>query len=148
MAVPIEKTLVSTLEALNINFPLKEKQTHCLKLLSGGSDVFAVLPTGYGRSIIYSVLPKLWRVIEDNHASSSCIVMIVSPLVSLMKDQVENISKLGVDSIYLGESHTEGMQAICMHVSYILFLTYTRFFYPLNCKSLLHKGNMNAHKTE
>ena len=112
MAAPIVETLRTVVASCKIPFSLKVKQVECLKHLSAGKDVFAVLPTGYGKSVIYSILPKLWRSIETVNQTStdteSCIVMVVSPLISLMKDQVQNIATLGKDSIYLGESHSAG----------------------------------------
>ena len=97
-------------EMQNIPFELKQNQIKCLELLSSGKDVLAVLPTGYGKSIIYAILPKVWDFLEEIRTNS--IVIVISPLVSLMKDQVQNIGKYGIDSVYLGESHNSGTSII------------------------------------
>ena len=72
-----------------------------IKALYDGEDVFLWLPTGYGKSICYQVLPflfdyKLKRTSLPPHKRSVCIV--VSPLISLMVDQVTSLRAIGVGS--------------------------------------------------
>ena len=50
-----------------------------------GNDVFAVLPTGYGKSLCYVCLPGVFDKIFD---STTSIIAVVTPLTSIMKDQV------------------------------------------------------------
>ncbi len=45
--------------SLYSNIILKPRQVICLEKLFFGSDVLAVLPTGYGKSLIYQILPLL-----------------------------------------------------------------------------------------
>ena len=40
--------------------PLKAKQTEAVLAVVAGKDTFVTLPTGYGKSIIYGVLPLLF----------------------------------------------------------------------------------------
>ena len=67
--------------------PLQEKVV--ISILEG-SDVFAVLPTGYGKSLCFVCLP--WAFDAMLNGDSSCcvpsIVVVVSPLKSLLEDQV------------------------------------------------------------
>ena len=61
--------------------------------------MFAWLPTGYGKSICYQLLPfifdiKLGRTTSP--LSDRSVVQVVSPLVSLMVDQVSTLQKRGV----------------------------------------------------
>jgi ATP-dependent DNA helicase RecQ len=57
-----------------------------------GDSILAILPTGGGKSICYQ-LPALSR-----HWRNGTLTIVVSPLQSLMKDQVDNLIKVGVYS--------------------------------------------------
>jgi ATP-dependent DNA helicase RecQ len=57
-----------------------------------GKSILAILPTGAGKSICYQ-LPALSR-----HWRNGALTIIISPLQSLMKDQVDNLVKLGIYS--------------------------------------------------
>ena len=58
-----------------------------------GYDVFGVLPTGYDKSVLHCLLkPKVGN--EDDFL----VVIVVSPLISLMKDHVINIQQFGVNA--------------------------------------------------
>ena len=59
-----------------------------------GRDVFALLPTGGGKSLCYQ-LPALVR--PD-------LTVVVSPLISLMKDQVDAMEAIGVPATFLNSS--------------------------------------------
>ena len=63
-------------------------------------DIFVNLPTGFGKSLIYQALPLVFDVTCN---SPSHIVAVVSPLVRLMKDQVENLQKLGILAVSLSD---------------------------------------------
>ena len=60
-----------------------------LKVITGVlncSDVFAVLPTGFGKSLCYACLPQTFDKLELLDKPS--IVIVVTPLIAIMKDQV------------------------------------------------------------
>ncbi|HEX8326708.1 MAG TPA: RecQ family ATP-dependent DNA helicase [Hymenobacter sp.] len=81
-----------------------------------GQDTLALLPTGGGKSICFQV-PALAR-------PGICIV--VSPLIALMKDQVDNLRKRGLkaEAIYAGMSHQEIDHALdnCVYGRSVKFL--------------------------
>jgi ATP-dependent DNA helicase RecQ len=66
-------------------------QKEIIDSVLSGQDTFALLPTGGGKSICFQV-PAL---INDG------ICLVISPLVALMKDQVQNLQKLDIKAIAL-----------------------------------------------
>ena len=79
---------------MKLNLKLKSKQVDVYE----GKDAFVWLPTGYGKSICYQALPfvfdyKLERI--SAHPTQRSVVIVVSPLVSLMVDQVSRLQKEG-----------------------------------------------------
>ncbi|MCL2435846.1 MAG: RecQ family ATP-dependent DNA helicase [Lentimicrobiaceae bacterium] len=81
-----------------------------------GNDTLALLPTGGGKSICFQV-PALAK-------EGMCLV--ISPLIALMKDQVENLKKRGIkaEAIYSGMSNDEIDRILgnCIHDSNFKFL--------------------------
>ena len=63
--------------AHELGFALKSEEREALELLLRGKDVFCVLPTGFGKSLIYQMFVKA-------KSSSSCVqrptVIVISPL--------------------------------------------------------------------
>src|SRR5689334_24165321 len=59
-----------------------------------GKDVFALLPTGGGKSLCFQ-LPALMR---------PGLTLVISPLIALMKDQVDALQAAGVAATFLNSS--------------------------------------------
>ena len=69
-----------------------------------GRDVMAVMPTGAGKSLCYQI-PAL--VLDG-------ITLVVSPLISLMRDQVSSLLQNGVRAAYLNSSLTSRQYALAL----------------------------------
>jgi ATP-dependent DNA helicase RecQ len=88
-----------------------------------GRDVLAILPTGAGKSICYQ-LPAICL---------PGLTVVVSPLISLMQDQVVGLSKGGFAAAFLNSSlHHEEMQYVMNHLSEykLLYVAPERFATP------------------
>jgi superfamily II DNA helicase RecQ len=117
----VAKAYASALTALTKNFGMKAfrlKQEQAIsRILDGGSAV-VVFPTGGGKSLCYQV-PALCFEAEDNLTNARDdgehgITLVVSPLIALMKDQVDALTKRGIKAAAMDSTKTrEEYLAIC-----------------------------------
>ena len=75
----------------------RDGQEAVVNAILSGRDTLAVMPTGSGKSICYQV-PAL---------AKPGVAIVISPLISLMKDQVQSLKQSGVAAAYLNSSLTE-----------------------------------------
>jgi ATP-dependent DNA helicase RecQ len=68
---------------------LKEEQDKAVRDLLKGKDVFAVLPTGYGKSLIYQAFVRA----RDYQTSGKAAIIVISPLNSIIKDQLKDMER-------------------------------------------------------
>ena len=79
---------------------MKPRQKEALQsIVCKGQDCLIVLPTGYGKSLIYQMLPSLFDKISARNLSSKdkSIVIVVSPLNALIDDQINRLKSAGVN---------------------------------------------------
>ena len=75
------------------NLCFKPKQIQCFEYLLEGHDVIAILPTGYGKSLMFHLLP--W-VLPVKTRGENNIVLVVCPLSSIIKDQISVLNERGI----------------------------------------------------
>ncbi len=69
-------------------------QKQAIDAILSGRDVLAVMPTGAGKSVCYQISALLLPG----------VTIVISPLISLMKDQVEALRQVGIPAAYINSS--------------------------------------------
>ena len=97
--------LTNVLRLLNLeSISLREQQVNAIRVIvEKRRDVLPVLPTGFGKSLIFQLLPFVfnsWLEVSDS------VILVVSPLNALMRDQMIKLDSMQVPSIMIrgGES--------------------------------------------
>ncbi|MCX7915550.1 MAG: DEAD/DEAH box helicase, partial [Verrucomicrobiae bacterium] len=91
-------------EALQKHFGFREfleGQERVIETVLAGEDVVVIMPTGGGKSLCYQ-LPAL---LLDG------ITVVVSPLIALMKDQVDALCEKGIPATFINSSLSEAAVA-------------------------------------
>jgi superfamily II DNA helicase RecQ len=88
--------------ASRLGIVLKQQQKEAIEAFLEGKDVFVALPTGFGKSFIFCLLPALFDVVRSNSVPTS-IAIVVSPLVALMKEMKSRFLPRGINAEFLGE---------------------------------------------
>ena len=67
---------------------MKPEQMNVVISFLRGRDVFAVLPTGFGKTLCYACLPLVFDELSQAKEAKPSIVIVITPLNAIMKDQV------------------------------------------------------------
>ncbi len=76
-------------------------QAEIIAAVVAGRDCLAVMPTGAGKSVAYQIPARLL----------GGVTLVVSPLIALMKDQVDAMGQVGIRATYLNSSLDSGERA-------------------------------------
>ncbi len=92
--VTVDTTVESCLEEIfaETKIKLKPKQTEAIRNVYNGKDTLCILPTSFGKSLIYQCLPKLFSMMESTQPDPT--VVVISPYVALMQNQVDEANQL------------------------------------------------------
>lgn len=82
-------------------------QAEIIESVASGKDTLALLPTGGGKSICFQV-PAM-TMVADGNPDGDGLCLVVTPLVALMKDQVEHLRKRQIKAfaLYAGQPYPE-----------------------------------------
>ncbi|MBO5486539.1 MAG: DEAD/DEAH box helicase, partial [Eubacterium sp.] len=85
----------------------RQGQEGLIDAILEGRDVLGIMPTGAGKSICYQIPALLLPG----------ITLVISPLISLMKDQVQALNQAGIHAAYINSSLTERQIARAMELA-------------------------------
>jgi ATP-dependent DNA helicase RecQ len=102
------------------------RQEECVRAVVAGRDVLATMPTGAGKSLIYQ-LPAL---------AVPGVTLVISPLIALMKDQVDALRERGIAATYVNSTlkapeRRARLEAAARGELDLLYLTPERFRSPV-----------------
>lgn len=89
------------LEILEKYFGYKSFREGQLEIISNilrGKDSFCIMPTGGGKSLCYQIPALIFNG----------ITLVISPLISLMKDQVDSVNDIGIKAEYINSTQSLG----------------------------------------
>ena len=88
--------VASNMQLLAAPFIPKDKQVEAVYSTLKQKDTLCLLPTGYGKTLIFQVLPALCKRLSEKlpsyHAPNKPLVIVVSPLIALMNSQIQSIN--------------------------------------------------------
>ncbi|WP_405206455.1 DNA helicase RecQ [Aquimarina sp. LLG6339-5] len=98
--MPDQKQILSTLKEYFGYDSFRPLQEDIVNSIFNGHDNIVIMPTGGGKSICYQ-LPALLL---------SGITLVISPLIALMKDQVDGLKSNGIEAAFVNSSQNENEQ--------------------------------------
>lgn len=122
---PLDREMENALRRV-FGFPnLRAGQEDVIRSVMDGHDTLAVMPTGAGKSLCYQ-LPAL---------QFEGMTLIVSPLISLMRDQATKLTEAGIANAVLNSALSaselhDAMDALARHALRMLFVTPERLVDP------------------
>ena len=74
--------------ASELGFVLKPEQKNAVESLLRGKDVFGVLPTGFGKSLIYQLFVLAKSRMPTTSSRPTIIIIVICPLKSIIEEQI------------------------------------------------------------
>ena len=110
----------------------KPGQEQIIKHILNGEDCLGIMPTGAGKSICYQIPALIF----------SGVTIVISPLISLMKDQVDSLNEIGISATYINSSlsnseYSQALENILYNVYKIIYVAPER----LNSNTFLNLLN-------
>ena len=103
----IKEAIQATLHECGITFALKQYQEDLLLHFLNDNDTIGVLPTGYGKSIVFQIAPKVFKKICS---VSSPLVIVVSPINALIEDQIASCKAMNIKASFLCKENISSLE--------------------------------------
>ena len=121
---------------------LRPLQTQAIAAVLAGRDSLVVMPTGGGKSLCYQAPAAAYP-------NAGGTTLVVSPLIALMKDQVDALNRIGIpavrfDSTLTSSERQENEQAVRAGVAPLVFTSPERLAMPQFSRFLQSAGGVRA----
>jgi RecQ family ATP-dependent DNA helicase len=90
----------------------KPHQYEVINKTMNGQDILAIFPTGYGKSVCYTMQSIYTRK----------ITIVISPLISLMQDQCKKLDDIGIKSCFYSLQNTTSKQELTRQILELVYL--------------------------
>ena len=115
----IRDAITSVVECFK--YKLKTQQEESRFYFVKGNDVFVSLPTGFGKSLCYILLPAVFDALWKQ--SKKYIILVVSPLIALMNDQLDVLNAMKITAAKLSSSNSLELNNIKKGHIQVLFIS-------------------------
>ena len=95
------------LSELGMSRELRTEQKDAISTLVSGKDLLAVLPTGFGKSLIFQMLVLVKQIMTGKPSSE----VVVCPLQSIVYDQLSEASSMGLAAAALTDCRLEDIES-------------------------------------
>ena len=94
------------LAGLGLSLKLRSEQKKAVTTLLSRQDLLEVLPTGFGKSLIFQFLVRVKEILTGKPA---CVIA-VCPLKSILHDQLSDATKMGLAATSLSDASLEDVE--------------------------------------
>jgi ATP-dependent DNA helicase RecQ len=117
----------------------REPQESVIESLLKAEDALLLMPTGMGKSLCFQYIALMYQNRDRMAAANSIdgeapvqIVLVISPLIALMEDQVQRAKKLGIQAAYISstqsaEERQNKYKSIAKGKYHLVYVTPERF---------------------
>lgn len=117
-------------------------QAEIIDQILGGRHVLTIMPTGMGKSVCFQIPALMLAAVRRQQSPESRpLTVVVSPLIALMKDQVDGLIEKGISACYINSmldsaERTERYRQVEEGAFELLYITPERFRKPEFRKAL------------
>lgn len=113
----------------------RDPQQAIVERVLDGGHTLVIMPTGSGKSLCYQVPALVLAHQAKAHGNPPPLTLVISPLIALMKDQVDTLVRLGIDASFVNSSlsrsdRTARHAALSRGEFELLYVTPERFRKP------------------
>ncbi len=102
--MPVTEQPAKILKSVFGHQDFRGRQLEIIAELLAGNHALVIMPTGMGKSVCYQIPALVLAGQSRDPAGPPPLTLIISPLIALMKDQVDALAEKGVSATYVNSS--------------------------------------------